>query len=336
MAKRKQSDHYDGKKFFNPTLKEQFSPGFSEAFRLIRAGREKWPKNVVNCGISRLDERLKPDDLALTFVNHATFLIQFSQLNILTDPVWANCASPVSWFGPKRVRPCGISFDCLPKIDIILLSHNHYDHLDIETLKKLNTRFSPKVFVPIGDKTLIESIGIKNVQEFDWWDDLQVDADTCITFAPTQHSSARGLFDRDKSLWGSYFIENGKRSIYFGGDSGYSTHFTEIRKRLGSPEIALLGIGAYLPDWFMKAIHMNPAEAVIAYKDLGAQLGVGMHFGTFQLASEGFTQPQQDLKNALEKEGISEDRFIALHEGETKIYRTDDSSNSLKEIAHLD
>ena len=317
---RRISDHFDGKKFFNPTLTEK-SPGFSDAFRMMReGGRAKWPKKVENLGVARLNEKLGTDGMAITFVNHATFLIQLPGLNILTDPVWAKRVSPIRWFGPKRVRAPGVKLEELPKIDVIVISHNHYDHLDTKALKKLNKLYSPKVIVPVGDKDLIESIGIKNVVELDWWEGVQINSDTYITFTPAQHASQRGLFDRNKSLWGSYFIRHKERSVYFGGDSGYSTHYAEIRKRLGSPEIALLGIGAYLPRWFMKAIHMDPAEAVVAHKDLGAKLSIGMHYGTFQLSSEGFEQPLTDLKAALEKENVSPDSFITLPEGETRIY----------------
>ncbi len=320
ISERKISDHYDGKKFYNPTLTEQFSPGISDVFQMIWEGRAEWPEDVENIGIPRLNEKLGPDDIGITFVNHATFLIQFPGLNILTDPVWSDRVSPISWFGPKRVRAPGVKLEDLPKIDVIVISHNHYDHLDIETLEKLNERFSPKVLVSAGDKALIESIGIKNVQELDWWESVQINPDTRITFTPTQHSSNRGLCDRARSLWGSYFIQHGKRSVYFGGDAGYSTHYAEIKKRLGPPDIALLPIGVYLPRWFMKPIHMNPAEAVVAHKDLGAKLSIGMHFGTFQLSAEPFDQHEKDLAEALEKEEFSQDSFILLHEGETKIY----------------
>jgi len=316
----KVSDHFDGHKFYNPTLAKQYSPGFSDVFRMMRKGRAKWPKYIGNSGVPRLTEQLDLDSIALTFVNHTTFLIQLPQLNILTDPVWSKRVSPVSWFGPKRVRTPGIKFEDLPKIDVIIISHNHYDHLDIATLKRLNKRFSPRILVPLGDKDLIKSLGIKNVQELDWWESVQINAATRITFTPTQHSSQRGLFDRDRSLWGSYFIRHGSRSIYFGGDAAYSTHYAAIKRRLGPPEVALLGIGAYSPRWFMKPLHMDPAEAVIAYKDLGAKLGIGMHFGTFQQSSEAYDQPQKDLRHALEKEMLSQDRFITLQEGETKIY----------------
>jgi L-ascorbate metabolism protein UlaG (beta-lactamase superfamily) len=315
------SDHYNGSRFFNPTLLKPFSPGFSDFIKMAREERPAWPDHVDNEGVHRFNEELEPGDFAVTFVNHATFLLQTSDLNILTDPVWSERASPFSWVGPKRVRQPGVRIDDLPRIDVILISHNHYDHLDVETLKKLNERFSPTVIVPFGDKDLVESIGLKKVFELDWWESIQSSPVTSITFTPSQHDTARGLRDRDKSLWGSYFIRNGDGSIYFGGDGGYSTHFVDIRKRMGSPKIALLGIGAYAPQFFMKPIHMNPAEAVAAHNDLGATVSIGMHFGTFHLSSEKFEQPTQDLADALYKMGVSQSSFITIPEGETKVFR---------------
>lgn len=315
----KKSDHFDGKKFYNPTLTEQFSPNFSDIVRMIREGRPKWPEHVENQGIPQLDEKLGSDDMALTFVNHATFLIQFSGVNILTDPVWSDRLGPIKFIGTKRVRKPGIKFEDLPKIDVIVISHNHYDHLDVETLKKLNDLFSPKIVVPIGDKDLIESIGFKDVHILDWWESVQINPKTLINFTPTQHSSRRSIFDLDKSLWGGYYIQHEKKTVYFDGDAGYSTHYTEIKKRLGSPDVALLGIGAYLPRWFMKPLHMDPADAVQAHKDLEAKLSIGMHFGTFQLGGEKFNQPQEDLLKALIKESLPLDSFIILQEGETKV-----------------
>lgn len=316
---RKISDHFDGKKFYNPTLRKQFSPGFSDIIDMAKQGRVKWPTSVKNQASPNLKAALGSEGIAITFINHATFLIQLPGINILTDPVWSTRASPLNWAGPKRVREPGVQMDELPKIDLIVISHNHYDHLDIKTLKELNARFAPKVLVPVGDKALIESIGIKNVQELDWWEHANIGTDTKITFTPAQHSSARTLFDKDKSLWGSYFIQHRSRSVFFGGDGGYSTQFADIKNRLGSPEIALLGIGSYAPRSFMKAIHMDPTEAVVAHKDLGAKLSIGMHYGTFQLSSEGFDQPQEDLKKALEKASLPHDTFITLQEGETMI-----------------
>ncbi len=287
---------------------------------MFREGRSRWPAFVANKGVPELHQKLARGSVAVTFVNHATFLLQTSGLNILTDPVWSDRASPSQWIGPKRVRKPGIPFDQLPRIDLILISHNHYDHLDVHTLKALNERFTPRVLAPLGNARLLQSTGFTNVAELDWWDSIQFAPEVTITFAPTQHFSGRTLWDRQQSLWGSYMIEARDRKIYFGADSGYSTHFSDIRERLGSPDVALLGIGAYEPRWFMKPMHMNPAEAVQAHEDLGSRQSIGMHFGTFQLSSEAIDQPPAELKLALAQEGIPEEKFVILEEGETSVY----------------
>lgn len=195
------SNHFNGKKYINPTLKEQFSPKFSDFRKMRKVKRGEWYKRELEVLDVSFDNALKQNELAITFIGHATFLIQMYGVNILTDPVWSKRASPLSWIGPKRYTEAGIYVENLPHIDLILLSHNHYDHLDKKTLKKLNKKFSPKVLVPMGDKKLVKSLGFKNVQEMDWWDSVSFDKNTQIIFTPQQHSSARGLFDRDKSLW---------------------------------------------------------------------------------------------------------------------------------------
>ncbi len=241
------SDHFDGERFYNPTLPQGFLPRISSVLKLLLEKRSKWPRSIANTGISRLYEKLAPNDVAITFVNHATFLIQLDGMNILTDPVWSRRVSPFRWLGPARVRKPGVDFQQRPNIDLILLSHNHYDHLDVDTLSKLNQQFAPTVLVPTGNEKLLRSIGFEDVRELDWWDETEIHSNLKITFAPTQHFSGRSLRDRQKSLWGSYMIQHRDRLIYFGADSGYSTHFSEIRTRLGSPDLALLGIGAYEP-----------------------------------------------------------------------------------------
>jgi L-ascorbate metabolism protein UlaG (beta-lactamase superfamily) len=316
------SDHFDGKRFYNPTLPKNFS-AVTGAYKVIFEKRGWWPSFVRNEALPRMPETLGRSDIAVTFVNHATFLIQAPGVNILTDPVWSKRASPFQWIGPRRVRQPGLKLEDLPNIDLILISHNHYDHLDIEALKKLNERFKPKVCVAEGDKELVESTGLRDVTELDWWQGAQISSQIKVTFAPTQHFSARGLFDRQRSLWGSYMIRCLGHLIYFGGDSGYSTHFSEIKNRLGSPDVAFLGIGAYEPRWFMRPMHMNPAEAVKAHVDLGSKQSIGMHMGTFRMSTEAIDQPQVDLKMALLKAGIPESKFLTLHEGETRIYGFD-------------
>src|SRR5262245_21034886 len=238
---------------------------------MLREGRSRWPDRVENKGIPALPEPFHRDDIAITFVNHATFLIRIKIITILTDPIWSERASPVRWAGPKRVRDPGVAWEALPLVDVVLLSHNHYDHLDITTLMRLRDRFDPIMLVAAGDGRIIEPLGIRQLHELDWWDFFTLSEQCKFTFVPAQHFSARSIFDRQRSLWGGYVIEVLDRRIYFSGDTGYSVHFAEIRRRLGSPDIALLGIGSYEPQWFMKPIHMNPAEAVAAHRDLGAK-----------------------------------------------------------------
>ena len=316
------SDHFDGKRFFNPTLpQEGFPPSLRTVLRMSREPRRRWPPSVENKAAPQLNQPLGRDDVAITFINHATFLIQIDGLAILTDPHWSERASPVSWAGPRRVRPPGVPFEHLPPIDVMLLSHNHYDHLDLPTLRLLRQRSSSIMLTAAGDRRIVGPLGFDDTRELDWWDDAPITETLKITFVPAQHFSARGLFDRQRSLWGGYAIESRGRMLYFGADSGYSRHFADIRARLGTPDIAILGIGAYEPRWFMKPMHMNPNEAVTAHRDLGAKQSIGMHFGTFQLSSEGMDQPREDLEAALTEAGIPFDEFATLHEGETRVYR---------------
>jgi L-ascorbate metabolism protein UlaG (beta-lactamase superfamily) len=315
------SDHFDGSRFFNPTLPKGSAPSPLSVLKMAREPRSQWPAWVENKGVLRLNETLGADDVAFTFVNHATFLIQTGGITMLTDPVWSERVSPFHWIGPRRVRKPGVSFGELPKIDVILLSHNHYDHLDVSTLAQLQQSFAPTVLAAAGDTRLVGPLGFTNMYELDWWDAVQLKDSLKVTFLPAQHFSARGLFDRQKSLWGGYMIESFGRRVYFAGDSGYSTHFSDIKTRLGSPDIAMLGIGAYEPRWFMRPMHMNPAEAVRAHLDLGSRQSIGMHFGTFQLSAEAIEQPGAELQRAICATGIRESEFVTLEVGETRIYR---------------
>jgi L-ascorbate metabolism protein UlaG (beta-lactamase superfamily) len=317
------SDHFDGEHFYNPTLPRSSVQSRRSIFRMLWQQwrlRSPWPERVDNKGVTRLDAKLAGGDVAITFVGHATFLIQTAGIAILTDPVWSERASPLPFTGPKRVRQPAVPFDALPRIDLVLLSHNHYDHLDLATLKRLRRTFSPVVLAAAGDARLIWPLGFEDFRELDWWDQTKIGA-AGITFVPAQHFSARGPFDQRRSLWGGYMIETAGRRIYFCGDTGYSTHFSAIRSRLGAPDIAILPIGAYEPRWFMKTVHMNPAEAVRAHRDLGAGQSIGMHFGTFQLTTEPIDQPQADLGAALAGGGVAGENFVTFEFGETRIYR---------------
>jgi L-ascorbate metabolism protein UlaG (beta-lactamase superfamily) len=208
-----------------------------------------------------------------------------------------------------------VRFDDLPPISLVLLSHNHYDHCDLETLRRLEQRFHPAAVTPPGNGELLRSAGFRRVEELDWWQSAKTPLRVTVT--PAQHFSARGPFDRNRALWGGFFIEAAGRRIFHAGDSGYGPHFREIGARLGPIDLALIPIGAYEPRWFMTDIHMNPAEAVQAHLDLGARQSVAMHFGTFQLTPEGIDQPVRDLRVALQDRGVPAEQFRVMEVGES-------------------
>jgi L-ascorbate metabolism protein UlaG (beta-lactamase superfamily) len=265
-------------------------------------------------------ERIEGDSIVVTFVNHSTFLIQTEGMNILTDPVWSGRASPVSFAGPKRMRPPGIRFEDLPKIDIILLTHNHYDHLDIRTLKRLAELYKPEIYTPLGVGKYLERKGIGNITEMDWWDESELANGLKVLCTPAQHFSGRGMFDRDKTLWSGFALMTEKGSIYYSGDTGYGEFFEDIARRISPLRLAFLPIGAYKPSWFMSSIHTSPADAVKIHQILKSPRSIGMHFGTFPLADDGMEDPAKDLKIALEKEGIEKEEFIVPEEGVRLIF----------------
>jgi L-ascorbate metabolism protein UlaG (beta-lactamase superfamily) len=306
------TDHFDGRRFRNPNGAN--GQPFWMVPRLLLTARTRWPSAVPV--EPRRPSIPGPDEVVVTFVGHATFLIQTAGTSVLTDPMFSPRASPVSFAGPRRVRAPGVRFDDLPAISLVLLSHNHYDHCDLGTLRLLERRFHPPVVTPLGNGRLLRSAGIGQVEEIDWWDTASA-APLPVTLMPAQHFSARGPFDRNRALWGGFLIEAGRLRIFHAGDSGYGPHFREIGARLGPIDLALLPIGAYQPRWFMKDIHMNPAEAVQAHLDLAARRSIAMHFGTFQLTPEGIDQPVRDLANALQERGVPAERFRAMDVGES-------------------
>ncbi len=276
--------------------------------------RTPWP--------ARLDVPLRrPPSLdgaaaIVSFIGHSTFLIQTAAGNILTDPIYSQRASPFSFAGPRRVRQPAIAFDDLPPISTVLLSHNHYDHCDLPTLARLARLTDPIVVTPLGNAPLLRSAGLTRVEELDWWQEA-TSAPWPITLTRAHHFSARGLFDRNRALWGGFSLVAGGRRIYFAGDTAYAPFFPEVRRRLGPIDLALLPIGAYEPRWFMGAVHMNPEEAVRAHLELGAPESIAMHFGTFQLTNEGIDEPLRALDEARRVNNIPADRFRALEFGES-------------------
>ncbi len=252
----------------------------------------------------------------MVWIGHATYLINKDNLTILTDPVFSKRASPVRFAGPKRLIPPAIPIDKLPKIDVITVSHNHYDHLDLRSLKKIYKANPNAIFlVPKGDKRRLKRRGIENVIEFLWWEEIEIKGSK-FTFTPVQHWSARGIADRNKSLWGGWFMNLKTETIYHAGDTGYSKDFIETKKRLGSPSISLIPVGAYAPRWFMKTNHVNPPEAIQIAIDLESERNFGMHWGTFQLTDEEILEPPKLLKESLRDQGLPDNFFNILRPGQ--------------------
>jgi len=306
------SDHFDGQRFFNPA--GAAPPPLSAAPRLLVETRAPWPAQVAVT--PRLPSALDGATAAVTFVGHATFLIQTAAGNILTDPMFSGRAGPLNVLGPRRVRQPGVRFDDLPPISIVLLSHNHYDHCDRRTLRRIAKRFDPLVLTPLGNAPLVRSAGIRRVEELDWWDDAKT-SPLPIALTPARHFSARTPFDRNRALWGGFVVTIGGARIFFAGDTAYARFFADIGRRLGPIDLALLPIGAYEPRWFMQAVHMDPAEAVRAHLDLDARQSIGMHFGTFRLTAEGIDDPLQALDASRRAHDIPPSRFRALEFGES-------------------
>ena len=310
------SDHFDGEKFYNKYNHE--TKGFFTFLKWRFTSKKGiWPKWIENKLSSKPKERVDNKSLTATFINHATVLIQMGGVNIITDPIFSKRTSPVSWAGPERVRNPGVSFKNLPPIDIILISHNHYDHLDLPTLRKLVKRDNPIILSGLGNGLLFKKEGFTNFKDMDWDDKITV-KDTNITFLTAQHWSARGITDRLKTLWGSFLIEKDNKKVYFAGDTGYGPHFQDIGKQYGPIELSLLPIGAYKPRWFMKYNHMDPEDAIQAHKDLKSNESMAIHFGTFSLGDDGFEDPVNELSLALKANDISPSTFYAPDFGETK------------------
>lgn len=308
------TDHFDGKKFHNPSGMP--AKGFREVFKFMREERGNW---VAMKPTSEKTDPVQLDqdsDDSLAFVNHSTFLIQLDGKNILTDPIWSDRCSPFQWAGPKRLRPPGMAFEDLPKIDIVLLSHNHYDHLDIHTVRRLKKMFNPLFITSLGVGNFLTRKGISNVTEIDWWESISTH-NLNIMATPANHFSGRGIFDRDTTLWSGFTIDNSQKKVYFTGDSGYSSIFKEIGQKIKDVDVALIPIGAYEPRWFMSPIHVAPDEAVQIHLDIMPRQSYAMHFGTFPLANEGSGQAEKELKAALNEAGLSSESFIIPKEGKT-------------------
>lgn len=315
------SDHFDGDHFYNPGRSDGRTLWDVLRWRLT-AKTQRWPAWVENRARPQLPASLDGQTAALTFINHISFLIQLQGLNILTDPVYSQRVSPFSSMGPARVRAPGLPFEDLPPIHIVLISHNHYDHLDLATLIRLEHAHRPLFVTGLGNRAFLQEFGLTNVEELDWWQSLEAHG-ARVSFTPARHWSGRGgRRTRNRTLWGGFNIRTAGAQVFFAGDTGYGPHFGEIRQRLGSPDIALLPIGAYEPRWFMAPQHMNPEESLQAHLDLSPRVSIGTHFGCFQLTDEGIDDPVTDMTAARARHGVSARSFSVLETGETRLFST--------------
>jgi L-ascorbate metabolism protein UlaG (beta-lactamase superfamily) len=301
--------HSDGKRFYNPDAPQ--APGFFDALRWKLTSRpQPSPGFISDVEPSIPPRRVEGAGLRATLVNHSTVLLQQRGSNILTDPIWSERASPLSWTGPRRRRKPGVSWEDLPPIHAVLISHNHYDHLDLPTLRRLAARGDSAFIVPARGARLLRSRNIGPAHELDWGESLSLPGFT-IHCVPALHFSSRGIFDRNKTLWCGYVIECPDRLVYFAGDTAFGNHFARIREKFGSPRLALLPIGAYQPRWFMSRVHLDPDEAVRAHEILAAGTSIAIHHGTFQLADEGLDTPRQQLIACAPRES-----FLVLDNGQ--------------------
>ena len=298
--------HFGGTRFYNPDAPQV--RGLLDVVRWKLTSRpEQSPRFISDVRQSIPPRRVEGSGLRTTLVNHSTVLLQHSGSNILTDPIWSERASPLSWAGPRRRRKPGVAWNDLPGIDAVLISHNHYDHLDLPALRRLAARGDSIFIVPTGGARLLRSESIGPVHELDWGEALSLQESLPgLTFhcVPALHFSGRGIFDRNRTLWCGYVIECRGRFVYFAGDTAFGPHFAQIREKFGSPHLALLPIGAYEPRWFMSSVHMAPDEAVKAHEILAAGTSIAIHHGTFQMADEGIDAPMKLLRASAQPKSL--------------------------------
>jgi len=311
------SDHFNGKTFFNPRHENR---GWRDVLRWRRTSRPSpWPEHVA------LVPQPPPpaprgDQFVATWINHATFLVQTAQGNFLTDPNFSDRCGPFGLIGPRRVHPPGLALAALPHIDFVLLSHDHYDHCDLPTLRALAKAHDPLALTPLANGDLLRRAGFRanHIVELDWWQKSTPASGIEVTLTPARHWSNRLSGRRNARLWGGFFVRHGPRAWWFAGDTGYDAAlFREIRARLGAPALAMIPIGAYEPRWFMAAQHCNPAEAVQIHRDIGVATSLAMHWGTWQLTDEGREEPVRALIAARTEAGLPAEAFHVLAPGET-------------------
>ena len=313
------TDHYDGKIFHN--LNNVKSHSFGDMIKWMKnIETVDWPNWIDDPTQPDPENRVMNDKLKVTYINHATVLIQTGGINIITDPIFSKRAGPVSWIGTKRIRNPGVKLEKLPKIDIILISHDHYDHLDISSLRFITKRDNPLVLTGLKVGNILKSKKMNNFKELDWWDYHKFE-NIKFTFVPAQHQSGRSVFDENKTLWGGFVIETSGGNIYFAGDSGYGDFFHQIVEKYKTFRLTILPIGSYEARWIMKTMHMNPEDAVQIHKLLNSKQSIGMHYGTFaEHPEQTVDQHEKDLKKALDKYNLKQNMFLVLKFGEGRYF----------------
>jgi len=313
------SNHFDGWHFYNPA---EMGPGSRPVDALLWLAKRKpgfWPPWIDAEAGPPPPRRVFRGELRVTFVGHSSVLIQMDGINILCDPHWSERASPFLHFGPRRHRAPGVRFEDLPPIDLVLQSHDHYDHLDVPTLRRIAAAWHPDFIVPLGVRSRLISNGVEGgaeATELDWWQLVATTAEIRITAVPARHFSGRSLFDRNRTLWCGYIIEGPSGTVFFAGDTAYGPHFAEIGKRFSPIGLAFLPIGAFQPRWFMQAAHMSPSDALRAHRDLEATTSIGIHFGTFRLADDAEDEPVNELQRILDLAPDPKPDFYTLAAGE--------------------
>jgi L-ascorbate metabolism protein UlaG (beta-lactamase superfamily) len=312
------SDHFNGVRFVDPHgMAPKSLPDLVRWW--TTAQRNSWPAWVPSPHADTPPARVHGRALRVSFVGHASVLLQTAGLNILIDPVWSDRVSPIDFVGPKRVNAPGIAFEALPRIDIVLISHNHYDHLDMPTISRLAAAHRPRVITPLGNDVIMRAFDPTiRVEAFDWDDRVAISGDVAVTLAPMRHWSARGLLDRNKALWAAFILETPAGRIYHVADSGYGDgfRFREASALYGPFRLAILPIGAYEPRWFMRDQHMDPDEALQAFIGCGAEFALAHHHGTFQLTEEAIEAPITGLAAACRDAKLPDDRFRAFKPGQ--------------------
>lgn len=306
--KGEKSDHFDGETFHNIDKSHKYSFGDLLKFFLFTTDgywADFYPQTIP-CIPPATTEN---GELKVTFINHASTLIQFDGINVLTDPVWSEYTTPVEPIGPKRRRAPGIEFDNLPHIDVVVISHNHYDHMDFATLKKLKEKFNPIILYPLGNKPIFEDNELPNSRDMDWWDTLNI-KNRKITFVPARHFSNRGVMDRNVTLWGGYVFETSAGPVYFAGDTGFGIHYSMLKEKYGPMRFSILPIAPIDPRFFMVEVHQDAREAVMAHIELESQKSMGIHFGTFKQAGDAMRAPIDSLIVGLRDLNVSPTDFI--------------------------